>query len=198
MQREVYKPLQPVALKNGSTCRRPYEYATVAFDSPAINVMTDFTRAAPVSIRPDATLTQATNLMVSRSVRLLFVVNDDEQIIGVITARDTMGERPIKLLRERGGKHGDLHVDDVMTPQSMLEALPMAEVLRAEVGHILATLKQIGRQHAMVVEFDPSTGRDEVRGMFSATAIGRLLGVPIQTFEVANTFAEIEAALATT
>jgi hypothetical protein len=198
MQRDVYKALKPVPLKAGSTCRCPCEYPSIAVDSPAIDVMTDFQRVSPITIRANASLTQATNLMVSRSVRLLFVVDEDEAIIGVITARDTMGERPIKLLRERGGKHGDLIVEDVMTPQSMLEALPINEVLRAEVGHILATLKQIGRQHALVFEFDPATQRNEIRGMFSATSIGRLLGVPIQTFEIANTFAEIEAALATT
>jgi CBS domain-containing protein len=196
MVRDTYKPLQPTALKKGSTCRHPREYTTIALDTPAIDVMTDFLRVPAVTIRPDATLSQATNLMISRSVRLLFVVDADDLIIGVITARDTMGERPIKLLRERGGKHGDLRVEDVMTPQSMLEALQISDVLRSEVGHILATLKQIGRQHALVVEWDPGTQRHEIRGMFSATAIGRQLGVPIQTFEVANTFAEIEAALA--
>lgn len=198
MQREIYKPLQPVALKKGSSCRRPYEHETVALDTLAINVMTDFQRVEPVTVHAHATLTQATRLMVSHSIRLLFVVDEDDVIIGVITARDTMGERPIKLLRERGGKHGDLRVEDVMTPHAMLEALPIAEVLRAEVGHVLETLKKIGRQHALVVEWDPSAQRDLIRGMFSATAIGRRLGVPIQTFEVANTFAEIEAALAAT
>ena len=196
MVRDTYKPLQPTALKKGSTCRHPSEYASIALDTPAIDVMTDFQRVSAVTIRPDASLSQATNLMISRSVRLLFVVDPDEMIIGVITARDTMGERPIKLLQQRGGKHGDLRVEDVMTPQAMLEALQIGDVLRSEVGHILATLKQIGRQHAMVIEWDPGTQRNEVRGMFSATAIGRQLGVPIQTFEVANTFAEIEAALA--
>jgi CBS domain-containing protein len=198
MLRDVYKPLKPIPLKAGTTCRCPCEYPSIAVDSPAIDVMTDFQRSAPINVRADHTLTQATNLMVSRSIRLLFVVDADDAIIGVITARDTMGERPIKLLRERGGKHGDLRVEDVMTPLAMLEGLPIDEVLRAEVGHVLATLKQIGRQHALVLEFDPATKKNEVRGMFSATAIGRLLGVPILTFEVANTFAEIEAALAQT
>ena len=198
MQREVYKPLKSVPLNAGSTCRRPDEYPELAIDSPAIDAMTDFQRVAPVTIRPDATLAQATTLMVARRIRLLFVVDADEAIVGMITARDTMGERPIKLLQQQGGKHGDLKVADVMTPLSVLEGFPLGDVLHAEVGHILATLKQIGRQHALVVERDAATGRNEVRGMFSATAIGRQLGVPVQTFEIANTFAEIEAALAQT
>ena len=52
------------------------------------------------------------------------------------------------------------------------------------------------RQHILVEDVDPATGLPRVRGMFSATHIGRLLGVPVLGFELASTFAEIEAALA--
>jgi hypothetical protein len=57
-------------------------------------------------------------------------------------------------------------------------------------------LKEAGRQHALVVDNDRVTGEDYVRGIFSATQIGRQLGMPILMFEVANTFAQIEAELA--
>lgn len=196
MVRDSYKALQPAPVKPSTMCRHPRSFGMVRLDAPAIEVMTDFQEVSPASINPDATLQEATAKMISRGVRLLFVARADDVILGVITARDTMGEKPVKLLRERGGRREDLHVADLMTPQSMMEALSMRDVLHAEVGHVLQTLKQIGRQHALVVEFDPMTGREEIRGMFSATAIGRRLGVPIQTFEIANTFAEIEAALA--
>lgn len=198
MERAVYRPLGLRPLKADAACRQPSSYNPVQVDTPAIEVMTDFQVVSPVTIRPGATLAQATNAMISRGVRLLFVVNSDDAIIGVITARDTTGERPIKLIRDNGGKHGDLRVEDVMTRRENMEALTMSDVLHAEVGHILQTLKHIGRQHAIVVETDTATGSQFVRGMFSATNIGRRLGVPIHTFEVANTFAEIEATLATT
>lgn len=196
MERAVYKALQPVPLQVGIVCRQPRNYTAVAIDTPAINVMTDFQQVAPATIGRDATLKAANNTMISRGVRLLFVTEPGDEIVGVITARDTMGDRPITLLKERGGKREDLRVADLMTPHGKLEAFRLSDVLRSEVGHILRTLHQIGRQHALVVEFDPVFGRDEIRGMFSATTIGRRLGVPIQTFEVANTFAEIESALA--
>ena len=198
MERAVYKSLQPQSLKVGVVCQQPRNFGPVAMDTPAINVMTDFQLVTPATIRPHATVAEANNAMISRSVRFLFVAEADDVIIGVITARDTMGERPIKWLKERGGRHEDLRVADLMTPHAKLEALRLSDVLRAEVGHVLKTLQQIGRQHALVVEFDPVSGKDEIRGMFSATTIGRRLGVPIQTFEVANTFAEIETALAET
>jgi CBS domain-containing protein len=192
-----YRALAPHPLKAGAACRKPSTNNPVQLDTPAIEVMTDFLAVSPACIEPRATLSEVNNAMVTRGVRLLFVVDADERIAGVITARDTMGERPINLIRERGGKHSDLLVEDVMTPQRDLEALPMADVLRASVGDILETLKWVGRQHAIVVETD-SSGHERVRGIFSATNIGRRLGVPIHTFEVARTFAEIEAALAGT
>jgi hypothetical protein len=99
-------------------------------------------------------------------------------------------------LRERGGKHGELTVADLMVPRSAIDVLDIGTVLRAEVGHIVATLKEVGRQHALVVDTDPLSGEEMVRGIFSATQIGRQLGMPILTFEVAHTFAEIEAELA--
>jgi CBS-domain-containing membrane protein len=198
MERTVYRSLNPRPLKSGAACQKPNSYIPVRLSTPAIEVMTDFQMVSPVTIGPDESLGQATNAMIARGVRLLFVVNADGVIIGLITARDTTGERPIKLIRDRGGKHSDLRVEDVMTRHENIEALTITDVLNAEVGHILQTLKHIGRQHAIVVEADPNSGAELVRGIFSATNIGRRLGVPIQTFEVARTFAEIEAALTAT
>lgn len=195
MDRTDYRALSPRPLRPGAACRQPNTYSPVRLSTPAIEVMTDFNSVPPVTIGADVSLAQATSAMISRGVRLLFVVNEDGRIIGLITARDTTGERPIKLIGERGGKHSDLRVADVMTRHEDIEALPLAEVLGSKVGNILRTLERLGRQHAIVVETDPASGDELVRGVFSATNIGRRLGVPIQTFEVANTFAQIKAAI---
>jgi hypothetical protein len=86
-------------------------------------------------------------------------------------------------------------VSDILLPQQDLEVLDMADVRVARVGHVVATLKKAGRQHAVVVEHD-GQGRQTVRGLFSATQIARQLGVTIHTSEIARTFSEIEATLA--
>lgn len=198
MVREVYKPLTMAKMKAGVTYQPPGVYAPqpVKVDSPAIEVMTDLHLVTLATIGPDATLAQANQTMIARSVRLLLVIGDQREIVGLITARDTMGEKPIKILRERGGKHGDLTVADLMVPRSAIDVLDMAVVLRAEVGHIISTLKELGRQHALVVEKDHLSSEGVVRGIFSASQIGRQLGVPILTFEIVHTFAEIEEKLA--
>ena len=101
----------------------------------------------------------------------------------------------MRFLQQMGGTHADILVRDIMTPQRELEVLKLSDVSVAKVGHVLATLKASGRQHAMVVDVNDD-GTQAVRGIFSATQIARQLGVQQPQFtEVARTFAEIEAAL---
>jgi CBS domain containing-hemolysin-like protein len=195
MERANYKPLTFRKLKSGAGFHQPSTYKPVKVDSPAIEVMTDLQQVSAATTAPDAPLSQATQTMVSRGVRLLLVTEIGGNIVGLITARDTMGERPIKHIQLHGGKHGDLKVRDCMTPIDDIEVLSMSDVLRAEVGHVVATLKSVGRQHAMVIDVDAGSN-EQIRGIFSITQIGRQLGIPLQAFEVAKTFAEIEAVLA--
>ena len=195
MIRTNYKPLPLRILKAGIGYYRPSStYKLVQADSPAIEVMTDLQKFSIATISVDATLSQATQKMVARGVRLLLVNNIRGEILSLITARDTMGERPIKLLQQNGGKHGDLTVRDCMTPADKIEALALNDVLHAEVGHIVATLKNSGRQHALVIGAD-ANGEELIRGIFSITQIGRQLGMTLEVFDVAKTFAEIEATL---
>lgn len=196
MQRIAYKPLAFRKLKAGAGFTQPLTYQPVQADSPAIEVMTDLQRISAATTTPDTTLAQATQTMVARSVRLLLVVDPVGEILGLITARDTSGDRPIKYIQEHGGKHADLKVRDCMTPIDNIQVLAMADVLRCKVGHIIATLEGVGRQHAMVVDIDHLSGEETVRGIFSISQIGRQIGVALQHFEVATTFAEIRATLA--
>lgn len=171
-------------------------YNLIGADSPAIEAMTDFSRTTVVTITADASLAEANAMMISRGVRLLMVLGADEQVRGLITARDLLGEKPMQLAQARGCKRDDLSVKDMMCAVAQIDTLYLNEVLNARVADILDALKQLGRQHIMVEDVDPATGLPRVRGIFSATQIGRLLGVPVLGFELASTFAEIEAALA--
>jgi CBS domain-containing protein len=197
MERATYKPLPMSKMRAGVVCQPPVAGPEpVRPDTPAIAVMTDLRQTAAATIRADATLAQANRAMIARGVRLLLVVGVTGEVEGLVTAHDILGERPVNLMRERGGRHGELRVADLMAPRAEIDVLAIEAVLRAEVGHVIATLKERGRQHALVVDHDRLTGETFVRGIFSATQIGRQLGMPIATFEVAHTFAEIEAELA--
>ncbi len=195
VQRADYRPLKASKAPEGTGVHQPGTYTTVAVDSPAISVMTDLRQVSAATIHAEESLTEATRTMISRGVRLLLVLGSTGELVGLITARDTSGEGPIKLLQERRAKFGELRVTDLMVPRRDIEILDLADVLRSQVGHIVSTLKASGRQHALVADRDAATGETRIRGVFSATQIGRQLGIAVQPFEVANTFAEIEKAL---
>ena len=171
-------------------------YNLVGAGSPAIEAMTDFLRTNVVMIGADDSIVEANARMISRGVRLLMVSGADDTVLGLITARDILGEKPLQVAQARGCKRDDLKVADLMTPIGNVDTLYLNEVLNVRVIDILDALKHLGRQHILVEDVDPTTGLPRVRGMFSATHIGRLLGVPVLGFELASTFAEIEAALA--
>jgi len=179
---------------NATLCASGYNL--IGADSPAIEAMTDFSRVTAVTVNAAASLGEANAMMISRGVRLLMVSGADDQVVGLITARDILGEKPMQLAQARGGKRDDLTVKDLMVAVGNIDTLYLSEVMNARVIDILNALKSQGRQHIMVEDVDPATGLPRVRGIFSATQIGRLLGVPVLGFELASTFAEIEAALA--
>jgi len=193
----TYTALTSAMLQSGIGYAQPTQPVPekITLDDPALQVLTDFKRVTAVIILPGDTMDEAHRRMIQRSVRLLLVVDQDRKVLGVITADDILGEKPMQIIAHRAIRREELLVRDVMTPQDRLQVLNLEHVRAAKVGHIVATLKAAGRQHALVVEIDGSSGRQTVRGMFSATQIARQLGVTIDTSQVARTFSEIEAML---
>jgi hypothetical protein len=194
---EPYSPLRQSRSRAGASYFLP-QPALVQPESPAIEVMTDLKRVAAVTTRRLATVDEANRTMITHSVRALFVV-DDERIAGVITSTDVLGEKPIQITQQRGIRHDEVLVRDVMTPADQLEVMDFAEVLSARVGDVVAALRLSGRQHALVVEqtSGEATGpRNVVRGIFSLTQIAKQLGLaPRPGHDIGRTFAEIETAI---
>ena len=186
-----YSPLTLVLLEPGARVAEPMTPGRVTLDDPAFSVMTDLREVSAATTRPEETIDAAHAQMIRRAVRLLFVLDDAGAVTGVITATDLLGEKPVRFMQARGVSHAEILVEDIMTPAAMLEALPLLEVAQMRVGHIVATLKSVGRRHLMVAE----DGGRRIRGLFSTSQLARQLGVELQTFEVARSFADIEAAL---
>ena len=77
-----FKPLPWTRLKRGVPCYLPKAAvgARVSADSPALAVMTDFRRFAPVTIARDAALDEASRLMTLCGVHYLLVGDEQRQL----------------------------------------------------------------------------------------------------------------------
>ncbi|MEO9385392.1 CBS domain-containing protein [Chromobacterium phragmitis] len=192
-----YSPLPTLTLPRTTDLvrldQRPHP--PISMNSPALSAMTDLRLVNPIGIRGDAGLREAHQRMISHGIRLLFVHDHDGSLLGIVTAVDLLGERPIQCMKEHGKHHDDLQVSDVMTPRARLDALRLDDVASAIVGQLVATMQQLGRQHALVVEVNPVNGHHELCGLFSTSHMARLLGRPLSFIRVPQALSEIQYSL---
>lgn len=195
---DAFKPLNLATLLPRTGYARPFFFTPnlVRMQSSALEVMTDLRFVPAATIQPELDVETATHKMIARNVRLLIVVDDHEDVVGLITSRDLLGGRVNELAAATEFPFSGIRVAEVMTPGDQVEVLPMESVLHARVGDIVETLKDSGRQHALAVEEESFSGKMLVRGVFSASQIARQLGIALHSHELSHTFAAIDRAVA--
>ena len=188
-----FVPRHVIALQPETGFARPSELPEmVRLDSPALDVMTDFTVVRPVTVGAGVSIDRALEGMKKAGVRLLLVVDASRHVVGVVTANDLQGDKPIRLMGEERLERSQLTVEKLMTPQSELGVLDMRSVVDSQVGHIIATLDQLERQHVLVVEVEADDERQHVRGLFSSSQIAKQLGRPVDVeLHAAHALAEM-------
>jgi CBS-domain-containing membrane protein len=189
-----YKSLSVQYLTGTVQISKPAAPNLVAFDSPALEVMTDLRQIQAAVIAPSTTMEVANTYMMQRGVRTLLVMNDDNSLAGIITATDILSEKPMRFIQERGVKHSEILVMDMMTPLDKLEAIPLEEVNTPGSATLYASLRESGRLHALVID-ENTIGLPRICGIFSWTQIEKQLGTVIPPNNVAKSFAEIESTL---
>lgn len=210
MTREYFRPLGVTGVAARARLYHPMQKAAerVTLESPALDVMTDLREVAALTVEPEASVEAANARMKRHGVRLLFVTDHQDQVLGLITAADILSEKVVQAMQARGVSKAEVLVPEIMTPRERLDAINMVDLRGAKVGHVLATLKRAGRQHAIVVEVHQPPSQEKiaallqapasqtVRGLFSTTQIARQLGLQLANPDIATTFAEVEALFA--
>ena len=191
-----YQELEIKSLQVAATLCTPGHYSQekVQLEDPAITVMTDLTVTTAVTISASNNLSEATDRMLRMKVKLLFVTDAKERIIGLITYSDIQGERPIQFQQSNGVPRSEVCVLDIMTGIEDIDVLDWSVVENSRVGDIAMTMRKLNRQHTLVLEH-PSEETYQIRGIFSISLLSRLLGFQMDTTEVAKTFAEFERVL---
>lgn len=188
-------PAQPLTADTTVFRSRQGLPASVTMQDDALDVMTDLKRVKVFTVAPDTPIDQALQKMIHAEVRLLIVTAPLDAVLGVVSAVDLMGERPVSVSSRERIPHEEIRVEQVMTPCDQIDALRMDNVRRAQVGDIVTTLRDAGRQHAIVLDRDDDGSGEILRGIFSMTQIGQQLGIPIEPAGKMQSFAELEQAL---
>lgn len=189
-----YIPVPTFRVEPGTSIAQaePWHTHPVTLDSPALEVMTDLTLVKAATVHPTTGLRQAEQAMIYLGVRMLFVVSEMPNIEGLITSTDLRGDTQMRVVSERHLRFDELCVADVMTQVSLLDAVDHANIRTARVGHLVATLQHLGRNHLLVVENRGAQASHRVRGVISRAQIERQLGKMIEITPIANSFSEIE------
>ncbi|MCU7834307.1 MAG: CBS domain-containing protein [gamma proteobacterium symbiont of Taylorina sp.] len=193
-----YQELEIKPLQVAATLCAPSLYSQntiIKLEDSADNVMTDLKSVVAVTISPSANLDEANDLMIKKKIRLLFVIDARDRIIGLITYSDLQGERPIQFQQSNGVQRSEICVLDIMTGIDSIDVMEWSAVKNAKVGDVLMTMKKLHRQHALVLD-NSNPDAYQVRGIFSISMLSKSLGLEIDTTEIANSFAEFERVLA--
>ncbi|MEN8131591.1 MAG: CBS domain-containing protein [Pseudomonadota bacterium] len=189
-----YKILGRQHLPPNTPIRHPITPEVVHHSEPAMMVMTDLSLTQAFTTPASTPIDEALQKMIYCGIRMLLITDPDEAVIGLITARDIMGNQPVAFASQEGIPRAKVCVGDIMMGRDNIQTLNMREVERSTIGDIVVTLSESGRQHALVIEQEPD-GKVMVRGIFSTTHIGYKLGVEIQPLGAVQSFAELEAVL---
>ncbi len=192
-----YAPLPTRPIRD-TVLALPHNDPHAQLTDPAEAIFTDF-RAAPCVVVPAGEpLESSLRLMQLAGVRMAFVTEAGGGVIGLVTAADLGGERPMQIAVASGRRREEIGVAEVMTPVPQWNAMAMAAVAKARVGDIVATFRATGQRYLIVTDSEEGAARLVVRGLFSASRAERALGHSIEGELRSRNFSELAAALSHT
>ena len=152
---------------------------TLTRSSPGVEAMTDFCAETPVCVSPGRHIDDALQNMIQAGIRSLLVV-DEAAVLGLITAADILGTRPIQFLQNplcesHPCRHQDVHVADIMTPWAQLRLMDYHCVTAASAGELEDQFRGTDTTHMLIVE-RAVNGTGQVRGLLSRSRLLRQLG----------------------
>ena len=144
-------------------------------DDPALSVMTDFRERASVTIAETATVDAALEHMKHTGVRCAFAIDDAQRrVVGLITAYDIMGERPMRHMQSVAVTRAQVLVKDLMVKLADWRVITVKQIERSTVSALAKIFAESHLTHIAVVETDEH-GAQRLRGLLSAARVKRLL-----------------------
>lgn len=189
-----YSPIETVKLEANSTFPHPEPPPVIAhLDDLALSVMTDFEQITPTTIYPSAPIDNALTHMRASGEHVQLVVDEADAVLGLISSTDIQGAKPVKIIQDRRIRRQEVQVQMVMTKQKAVLTFDIDTLRHTKVGSIVATLKHAKQHYALVIENCADTHTQQVRGLFSLSKIGNMLGLDVASLvPEAYTLAELQ------
>ena len=154
--------------------------------SPGVGAMTDFSTETPAHVVPGRHIDDALQDMFRAGIRSLLVVDERSAVLGLITAADILGTRPIQFLQNplcesHPCRHQDIRVADIMTHLAQLRLLDYHQVTVASAGDLADQFRGTDTTHVLVIE-RAAVGTRQVRGLISRSRLLRQLGAQNDEF----------------
>ena len=136
-------------------------------------------------IEADTPVIQAAYLMKKAHVRLLLVVDKNEELVGTISLQELEAQH-LQVMQEHHSCRLDMTVADVMIARSQLNVIQYQDLITATILDVVNTLQSNRKLHCLVVDQQ----NHQIRGIVAASDIARRLHVPVK-IEKPTTFIDI-------
>jgi len=143
----------------------------------ALTVMTDFRERASVTVAATAAIDEALEHMRHAGVRCAFTLDDQSRVVGLITAYDIVGEKPMQYMQLRAITRREVLVRDVMQVVADWRVADIEQIERVSVAAVAQMFTEKRLTHLPVMETGEA-GEQRLRGLLSAAKVKRLLSRP--------------------
>ena len=141
----------------------------------ALSVMTDFRERASITVSDTETIDDAMEHMRHTGVRCAFAVDAPMRaVLGLITAYDIVGEKPMQYMLSRSIRRCEILVRDIMLEISSCAVVDIKQIERATVAAVANMFTANRLTHVPVIETNEN-GEQRLRGLLSAAKVRRLL-----------------------
>ncbi|MBI2734234.1 MAG: CBS domain-containing protein [Aquabacterium sp.] len=186
---------KPLALSSMTTAPELPKVQRMALPhDAAMSLLTDLHHSACVVAQQHDGLDETLHLMLRAGVRMVFVAGVNGELVGMVTAEDIQGERPVVRASSHMVVRRELTVADVMVPVTQWDTVDLAAVRTARLGDIAETMHEHGLRYLLVTQ--KKHGKTVLRGLFSASRLEMAMNTTIEPDLHSRSFAELEMVLA--
>ena len=171
-----YQSLTLVSLNQNvpsSSAKQKLPNLKLTLTSPASIVVDAFTDRTLVTVHADDGIQETLHVMHAMKVSVCLVENSRDEVIGIVTKRDLMGQKAVAYAAQSGIPLADLSVRDLMIPRSSLYCISSKEARAADIGDVVETLKRIGDSYILIT--DDQVNSSMIECVVSTSEVNSLL-----------------------